>query len=124
VPSLILSSCVPPIDLADPYADTGIDLTLAGVLTVKATETGELGASSVAGIGGGGGMARLGTTLESLDLDRWSAAFRVADRRPAGNEDLGLEAACGTLPEVAGLCPSNDGRGRGPSLTFGLEYCA
>jgi hypothetical protein len=89
---------------------------------------GELGASGVGGIGGSGGIwgvGRLGTTLVPLVFAvRWSAAFRVADRSPAGKEDLGLDATCGTLPEVDGLCPSSDGRGLGPSLTLGLEYCA
>jgi hypothetical protein len=89
---------------------------------VKDSETGDTGAS---GIGGGGGMARVGMVLDSLALDaRPSAAFRVDERRPAGSDDLGRDTACGTLPEVDGLFPSSDGRGLGPSLTFGFEYCA
>jgi hypothetical protein len=101
-----------------------MDRTLAGVLAVKAREIGELGASLAAGIGGGGGRASVGTLPISFDFAaRSSAAFRVAERRPAGNDDLGLDAACGTLPDVEGLFPSRDGRGLGPSLTFGLEYC-
>ena len=102
-----------------------MDRTLAGVLAVKANETGELGDSVVAGIGGGGGIASAGTLPESLDLDaRWSAAFRVAERRPAGNDDLGRDPSCGTLPEVDGRFPSRDGRGLGPNLTLGFEYWA
>jgi hypothetical protein len=107
------------------YPDTGIDLTLAGLRAVKARDMGELGASDIWGIGGGGGIARLGGLAMSRGLAaRWSAAFFVAERRPAGNDDFGLDAACGTLPEVDGLLPSSDGRGLGPSLTLGLEYCA
>jgi hypothetical protein len=107
------------------YEDTGMDRTLAGVRAVKASEIGELGGSGIAGMGGSGGTTRVETLAESLDLAaRWSAAFRVAERSPAGNEDLGLEATCGTLPEVDGLCPSNEGLGLGPSLTLGFEYWA
>lgn len=93
---------------------------------MKANETGELGGSLAAGIGGGGGGARLGMVCESFDAltARSSAAFRVAERRPAGSDDFGLEPTCGTLPDVEGLFPSIDGRGLGPSLTFGFEYWA
>jgi hypothetical protein len=107
------------------YPDTGIDLTLAGVRAVKVRDMGELGASGVRGIGGGGGIARAGGLAMSRGFAAlWSAAFLVAERRPAGNEDLGLDTTCVTLPDVEGLLPSSDGRGLGPSFTFGLEYCA
>jgi hypothetical protein len=104
-----------------------MDLTLAAVLAVKAIEIGELGTSGVAGIGGGAGTERVVVVVraESCDLSlRASAAFRVVERSPGGNDDLGLEWTCGTLPEVDGRCVSSDGRGLGPSLTLGFEYCA
>jgi hypothetical protein len=102
-----------------------MDRTLAGVLAVKAIEMGELGTSGAAGIGGGGGTARVEERTESCDLSlRGSAAFRAAERSPGGNEDLGLEWTCGTLPDVEGRCVSSDGRGLGPSLTLGFEYWA
>jgi hypothetical protein len=102
-----------------------MDLTLAGVLAVKAIEMGELGASGVAGIGGGGGTARVGARAAFFDLDVLaSAIFRAAERRPGGSDDLGLKSICGKLPEVEGRCESSDGRGLGPSLTLGLEYWA
>lgn len=102
-----------------------MDLTLAGLLAVKLSDVGEVGASGVLGIGGGGGSARAGTTLMSFGFSaRTSAAFLVAERRPAGRDDLGLETLWVPLPDVDGLLPSNDGLGLGPSLTFGFEYCA
>lgn len=70
-------------------------------------------------------MAIAGRVLEALVLDSFfSAVFRAAERRPAGSDDFGLARSDGALPEVDGLLPSSDGRGRGPSLTFGLVYCA
>lgn len=102
-----------------------MDLTLAGLRAVKVSDIGDVGASGVMGIGGGGGRASDGTTLISLGLAaRASAAFLVAERRPAGRDDLGRWRLFEPLPDVDGLLPSSDGRGRGPSLTFGFEYCA
>jgi hypothetical protein len=102
-----------------------MDLTLAGVLAVKAIEMGELGASGVAGIGGGGGTARVEARTESFDLTVLASdIFRAAERSPGGNDDLGLDSTCGALPEVDGRCESNDGRGLGPNLTLGFEYWA
>lgn len=102
-----------------------MDLTLAGLLDVNAVSTGESGISGVEGIGGGGGIAMVGTALDSLVLEAFlSVAFRVPDRRPGGRDDLGLATSCEELPEVEGRLLSSDGRGRGPSLTLGFEYCA
>jgi hypothetical protein len=101
-----------------------MDLTLAGALEEYVGESGECGISEVVGTGGGGGIAMLGTALELFVLDSFfSAAFRVAERRPDGKEETGL-AASGALAEVEGLLPSSEGRGRGPSLTLGFVYCA
>jgi hypothetical protein len=90
-----------------------------------ASEIGECGISGIVGIGGGGGIAMPGTALDVLVFDSFlSAAFRVAERRPAGNDETGRCKSGGKLPEVDGLLPSRDGRGRGPSLTFGFVYWA
>ena len=72
-----------------------------------------------------GGIEIAGNAPGVVDLDiLLSAAFRLAERRPAGSEDLGLVRSAGALPDVAGLLPSSEGRGRGPSLTLGLVYWA
>jgi hypothetical protein len=107
------------------YADTGIDLVLAGALVEYIDEAGDCGISGIGGTWWGGGMAIAGRVLEALVLDSFfSVVFRAAERRPAGSDDTGLATSNGALPEVDGLLPSSDGRGRGPSLTFGLVYCA
>jgi hypothetical protein len=104
-----------------------MDLVLTGALDEYMDDAGDCGISGIGGIWCGGGMAIAGSVLELFVLDSFlSAVFRVAvaERRPAGSDETGLARSDGALPEVEGLLPSSDGRGRGPSLTFGLVYCA
>ena len=101
-----------------------MDLTLAGGLLVNMLERGELGASGTAVRDGRCRTMGVGVLAAPLASSAFlSAALRVAERRPAGKDDFGLEMLCGTLPDVAGLLLSSDGRGLGPSLTLGLVYC-
>jgi hypothetical protein len=90
----------------------GLDVGRIGVISES---------SGMLGIGGGGGKAMLGTMLESRDFGRLVSPFRWAMRRPGGSCETGLASSFERVPAVWGrFPPSTDGRGRGPSLTFGL----
>ena len=98
-----------------------MDLVLAGALVEYMDEAGDSGMSGIGGTSCCGGIAMVGRVLEEFVL---LAVFRVAERKPAGSDETGLARSDGALPEVDGLRPSSDGRGRGPSLTLGLVYCS
>ena len=102
-----------------------MDLVLAGALVEYMDEAGDSGMSGIGGTSCCGGIAMVGRGLEEFVLDSFLlAVFRVAERKPAGSDETGLARSDGALPEVDGLRPSSDGRGRGPSLTLGLVYCS
>jgi hypothetical protein len=102
-----------------------MDFVLAGALVEYMDEAGDCGISGIGGTSCCGRIAIAGSVLEEFVLDSFlSAVFRVAERKPAGSDETGLARSEGALPEVDGLRPSSDGRGRGPSLTLGLVYWA